>query len=548
MLCLKTHENDVLRERMAGPAPDHIMLSISGDAKTTATVTWRTSAEVAEGCLILREKGSQGPFSRFEALCKPVGGDLETSNRHWATATGLTPGTLYEYAVGTPGCMSATYCLRTQEEKLDRFRFLLIADQQKGAPAEAPDYSLINGVIARALAQYPDCRFILTAGDNCDNGENEIQWNGMFEGLKGIIESIPFMMATGNHDNRGFVRCLPEPKGKFYLEHADFFDAQFEHSYPKNGPAGYQTENYSFDYGDAHFLIMGINAPDLVAEWAYEDLQRSDKTWKLGVYHFPVYPLMPEGQRDDGYPQLRKPVEEGRLDILFAGHEHSFGRTYPARNDELFDRPSQGTVHYIMGNAGRSPYLSNSKKVWHCCFYPQEEPVAMAGVVEIDGTKCTITAFLDDGRTVDYFALDKRSDTISPPALAPVYLRTKLAFKGYLLEMAARGIPPFMENGLWYVPFALLVQSVGGYVDKQPGKVTVGLYGKTAEFTEGSATAVTDTGSLAMPSPVLRRYGQLFMPADSCAEIFGLTWYYAARNNFINFDHNSEDKTVSPQP
>lgn len=533
---------------MSGPAPDHIMLSLSGDAKTTATVTWRTSAEAGEGSLLLREKGSQAPFTRFEALCKRVDSDLGPSNYHWAAAAGLTPGTLYEYTVGTAEHMSGLYTLRTQEEKLEKFRFLLIADQQKGAPAEAPDYSLIHDVIASALALYPDCRFILTAGDNCDNGQNEIQWNGMFDGLKGIIESIPFMMATGNHDNRGFVRYLPEPTGKFYLEHADFFDAQFEHSYPKNGPEGYETENYSFDYGDAHFLVMGINAPDLVAPWAYEDLRGSDKTWKIGTYHFPVYPLMPEGQRDDGYPQLRKPIEEGRLDILFAGHEHSFGRTYPAKNDELFDRPSQGTVHYIMGNAGRSPYLSNSKKVWHCCFYPQEEPVAMASVVEIGGGRLTITGFLDDGRIVDRFVIDKQSDTISPPALAPVYLRTKLAFKGYLLEMAARGIPPFEENGIWYVPFALLVQSVGGFVDKQPGKVLIALYGKMAEFTEGSATAVTDTGSLVMPAPVLRRYGQLFMPAASCAEIFGLTWYYAKRNNFINFDHNSEDKTVSPQP
>ena len=86
---------------------------------------------------------------------------------------------------------------------------------------------------------------------------------------------------------------------------------------------------------------MGINAPEKVEGWAYDDLQSSDKTWKLGAYHFPIYPVMPEGQNDDGYPWLRRPIEQGRLDILFEGHEHSFARTFPTKGDELFDRPSE---------------------------------------------------------------------------------------------------------------------------------------------------------------------------------------------------------------
>ena len=149
---------------------------------------------------------------------------------------------------------------------------------------------------------------------------------------------------------------------------------------------------------------MGINAPEKVADWAYEDLQSSSKKWKLGTYHFPIYPVMPEGQNNDGYPWLRKPIEEGRLDILFAGHEHSFARTFPTKGDELFDRPSQGTIHYIAGNGGGNIYHSNCQKVWHSCFFPQEEHLGFYTVVEIDGGRLTATAYLTDGRIVDLFS------------------------------------------------------------------------------------------------------------------------------------------------
>ena len=37
--------------RFAGKAPDHIMVSISGDAKTSMSVTWRTDTSIAGGFL-----------------------------------------------------------------------------------------------------------------------------------------------------------------------------------------------------------------------------------------------------------------------------------------------------------------------------------------------------------------------------------------------------------------------------------------------------------------------------------------------------------------
>lgn len=534
-------------ERGSTPNPDHIMLSFCGNPKTEAAVIWRTSVEVDSGYINFK-KENESDWRRLDAECRQKESDIDISNYHSVKLSGLEPGTRYVYTVGSEENRSDEFSFETEPENTGKFSFLVITDHQKGNPCHLPDYGKVGELLKDALNKHPECRFILTVGDNCDNGQNELQWNGMFEGLKGIIESIPYMMTTGNHDNRGFLSYFPEPVGKFYLEHADFYDFQFEPSYPMNGPEGYTTENYSFDYGNAHFLIMGINAPEKVAPWAFDDLQKSDKTWKLGTYHFPIYPVMPEGQNNDGYPWLRKPIEDGRLDILFAGHEHSFARTFPTKGDELFDRPSEGTVHYIAGNGGGNIYHSNCQKVWHSCFYPQEEHTGLYSIVEIDGNILTATAYLGDGRIVDRFTLDKENDIITPYALAPVYDWTKMAFKGRMLELSAREVYAQNKDGIWFAPFGVLIQAIGGKVIKETDTLSCEAYGRKAVFTVGSRFAKTDLGTVEMSAEPYFDRGQLYVPVDESAKMFEMEWYYAERNNYINWNTPSEDKPLYKHP
>lgn len=534
-------------ERGSTPQPDHIMLSIYADAKSSAAVTWRTDETTGENYILYR-KTDGGENIKQAAVSKFRETDIDRSVYHWARLEGLEAGTKYTYSVGDETNRSEEFTFETEPENLDKFSFIVIADHQKSNPCHLPDYSCVGEMMKNALEKHPECRFILTAGDNCDNGENDLQWNGMFEGLKGVIESVPYMMTTGNHDNRGFISYFPEPTGKFYLEHADFFDFQFSLSYPENGPEGYETENFSFDYGNAHFLIMGINAPEIVENWAYDDLQGSDKTWKLGTYHFPIYPVMPEGQNDDGYPWLRKPIEQGRLDILFEGHEHSFARTFPTRNDELFDRPSEGTVHYIVGNGGGNIYYSNCQKIWHSCFFPQEERTGFYTLVEIDGDKLTATGYMADGRIADIFTIDKKADMITPHALAPQYGMTKMVFKGRMLEFAARGMYPEKRDGIWYAPFGVLIQAIGGKVEKGKDYLVCEAYEHRAVFTEGSRFAKTELGTVEMQGEPYFFDGQLFVPVDDSAKMFEMAWYYAERNNYINWNTASEDRVLYKHP
>ena len=81
------------------PQPDHIMLSICGDAKTSMCVTWRTSTDVKSGYLEYYPEGG-GEKVRVEAITKEFKSDIDISNIHWGIATGLKPGTRYRYTCG----------------------------------------------------------------------------------------------------------------------------------------------------------------------------------------------------------------------------------------------------------------------------------------------------------------------------------------------------------------------------------------------------------------------------------------------------------------
>lgn len=534
--------------RLATEKPDQIMLSISGDAKTSMTVRWRACLDVKNGYIEYYEKGGEKAIA--EAIVRPFESDVNTSNLFFATANNLKAGTRYYYTCGDDKNRSGEYWFDTEEENLTKFRFIAISDHQKDNDHYNPDYSALNKFLKAALKKYPDVRFILTAGDNTNCGQHEIQWNAMYEGMQGIMEHLPYMMCCGNHDNRGFKQYFPEEVGRYYAEPAEFFNAQLEYSYPKNGPEGWQTENYSFDYGNVHFLVFGVNEPELVNDWAVKDIENSDKTWKLGAYHFPIYYSGPNLANDDAYPMMRECME--KLDVLFSGHEHNFSRSYPIKNEELFDRPSQGTVHYELGNGHMNPPgTKTTDKVWHCSFYPQEEMNCMFALVEVDGDKMTFTAELDDGRVVDECRIDKERDEIRPYRVAPIFgeSRTRIFYKGVDLGLCAASTPAVCKDGVWYIPFATLIRFIGGEEKREAGKVTLGLYGHTVTFTEGSGVAQTEKGELDLKEKVFRgNEGQLYMPVDGACRAFKMKWAYAKRNNFITIEHVSEDHPVPVQP
>ena len=526
--------------RGSGNFPDHIMISIYDNPATTMAITWRCDVKITDGFVLYREDGTERQ-ERIESTHHTFKSDIDESNIFGVRLKNLKPGTKYFYTCGNQDYRSKEYSFCTAPEKIDKFKFICFSDQQKGDPFEKPDYSGFNKFVKDVLRENPDTAFILTGGDNTDCGQHEQQWNGALLGFEGIMESVPLQMSVGNHDNRGF-EDYRLGIGRYYAEPAEYFNTQFKYAYADNGPGIWKTENYTFDYGNAHFSVIGINGPEEVNDWLVSDLSANKQDWKLGVYHFPVCYSGVDCQNYDCIPAISEGME--KLDLLFSGHEHNFSRSFPRHGEELFEKPSMGTVHYMLGNSNQNPPGSKTmSKVWHAAYYAQEARNRCVCIVEIEDRKMTLTSLLDDGRIVDKCVIDKDKDEITPYAIAPFFgeNRTKMFFKGMDLGLAAADIHPFNENGVWYLPIGLLISFIGGEVVREKGKIRLSVYDHTAEFTENSRTVIADTGEITLDYPCIRgSCGQLYVPADAVS-VFEMRWAYSERNNFISVEHESED-------
>ncbi|MCH5199292.1 MAG: metallophosphoesterase, partial [Oscillospiraceae bacterium] len=308
------------------------------------------------------------------------------------------------------------------------------------------------------------------------------------------------------------------------------------------------TANYAFDYGNVHFNILGTSGYEEMNAWLRDSAKASDKTWKFAVHHFPVCYSGPTLENEDTWPSLKEGMDE--CDIVFSGHEHSFARSYPRRGDGLFDKPSEGTIHYNLGSGNRNPPGTRVvPKVWNAKTYEHEEDLSMFSIVTVNGKKCTLRAYVEDGRIVDECVIDKENDCVSPIDLAPVYNRPRLKFKGYDMGMCTEQTLPQLIDGIWYICPGAVMSFTGGVGKRSKGKIRVEIYGRFAEFTENSSVMLTAKGKEEMSAPCLRLLrDQLFVPVEDFCRPLRMHPLYFTRNNFISIESEVEDRPIEAQP
>ena len=112
--------------------------------------------------------------------------------------------------------------------------------------------------------------------------------------------------------------------------------------------------NYSFDYGNAHFVFLDANPhlfndnlpstnafnaappvfvpyPTALGNWLINDLDASKQTWKIVVYHQPAFTSGDATIVNDQMRTVAKLLEDHGVSIVFNGHDHNYQRTLPIR-------------------------------------------------------------------------------------------------------------------------------------------------------------------------------------------------------------------------
>ena len=400
----------------ASAAPDHLVLTWTGDPAATQTITWRTDTTVKSGGVQFQAGEALTEAKEAKATPREFATDLGPTRLFTATLTGLTPQTTYTYRVGDGGRWSPMHTFSTAARDAAAFAFLVFGDSQSGA--RQPIYAPWEKTARNAYRAHPESKFLINVGDLVEVGQSAAHWDAWFAAAQGVVDTIPEMAVEGNHETYS-LKPDPTNPGKLKLTPGkpSFWIAQF--ALPQNGPEELKGQVYSFDYGPAHFVVLDSQQEEeqgdmLTAQqaWLKADLAASRATWKLVFFHKPPYgvsPLRPNAEVRQAFCPI---FDAYHVDLVFNGHDHAIARTYPMKKGRLVQKPSQGTVYYVVGRSGNKVYSAAAKRPFHAFVYnPVDQPNYL--FVEVTRTRLVVTTVKQDGTILDAFSSDKADDVDS---------------------------------------------------------------------------------------------------------------------------------------
>lgn len=519
--------------------PDHITLTWTADPETTQTITWRTDTTVKNGIVQYAKEADKATFPSkalsVNAKVEKFTSDLGDMNIHTATITGLEPGTKYVYRVGDGTNWSDTYTFTTEAKNISSFKFLIFGDSQSGDPKN-PEYGPWKNTIQNAFKANPDSKFFVNVGDLVEWGQYYVHWNNWFDAAKGVVDTIPAMAAQGNHETYN----PPD----WHTTKPVFWTTQFK--LPQNGPDGLKGQTYSFDYGDAHIVMLdsqeeeekAVSGDILEAQkaWLENDLKNTNKTWKLVFFHKTPYYNKATRTNEDIKAAFQPIFDKYHVDVVFNGHDHGVSRTYPINNDTFVNSPAKGTIYYVTGRSGNKYYPDLSQKVWDAFFYdPQDQPNYI--VAEVSSDKLTLKAVKQDGTPIDTYTIDKTAGTDTPKTiLPPKYNATMLVIFGNMLQQPFMPTNPKQINGKWYVPARAFMQYLGSNVDWNDNGTIEIIYGKNkANIAVNSTKAKLNGKDIILPEAIMTDKGYTFISADALKALFGFSYKYDVNTNMLMF-------------
>lgn len=331
---------------MKNPAliPESITLVIHDSAATEFGVTWQTE-EAGTPILEYTDVSDTG-FSHAKRIAAEVSdnltiGELKTNR---AVIRGLNPGEQCLYRVGdASGVFSEGKVFCAPSHDPDRLTFLVFSDTQDAE--EETLGSLWQLAWRDGTERHRDTELFVHAGDIVQLGSDRTYWKEMMARNEDFVRSYPMIGTSGNHD---YWYCL------------NSFISHFTLSYPPQEPQ--HGVYYSVNVGPVHFTVISSGdsmrtenkglTPEQLA-WLRDDLSATDRRWKIAVIHNPLY-----SPGKYGWPicevstalraQLDPLLAECGVDLVFCGHDHALGKSYPI----LADSEPQTDYQYITETVG----------------------------------------------------------------------------------------------------------------------------------------------------------------------------------------------------
>lgn len=381
---------------------------------TTMTILWWTN--VAGDSTV--EYGTTPALG--SSVNVPQAGSCEVDDPgecHRVPLTGLLPGTRYYYRLLTNGVQvqATTYftTLRDPSDTTEVF-FTVIGDWGQGTSGEQDVSNRQNTA---------DPPLILTVGDNTyPNGtQSELDGNALAYYVNPLRRAL-FYPALGNHD-------LNSVGGA-----GNYANSAYTKTFvlPTNSP---QAERYySFDHGDAHFIVLDADSccDGAQTAWLEAELATTTRKWKIAFLHHAPYScgtgIFAIGSTTSVRNAWGPLFEQYGADVVFTGHDHLYERT--KYMDDYTIGGGAGSdglgTYYIMtggggatldGSANFSGGLPRDKFGAHCYWLANDCPAGTNSYcsisryqyasVRINGSELEVEAIDRNGVVFDTFTITK---------------------------------------------------------------------------------------------------------------------------------------------
>lgn len=384
-----------------------------------------------------------------------------------AGLSGLEPGAEFRYRVSKEGIEVFSSRGKARKAQGQTHRFVVFGDCAAGTAEQraiahrafrlAPDFVAVPGDIVYSRGRINEYRRLFYPVYNSDKATPA-------DGAP-LTRSIPMIAAPGNHDlATRDLEAVPDAMAYFpYWDqplngplktfgaigtpalqgaagnHRAFLEGA--------GPKYPRMANFSFDYGDAHWMILDSNpyadwTSPALRGWLASDLASArGATWRFVMFHHPGFHSSKNHADDQRMRLISKVLEEGKADVVFSGHVHNYQRSVPMRFtpragldgkfvdpkgrvdgswtlDRAYDGRTrtvpEGVIYLVTGAGGARLYDPGRQA--DPASWKEFTQVFISGtnsltVADVDGPTLTVRQVAPDGRQLDRFVVTKRPGT-----------------------------------------------------------------------------------------------------------------------------------------
>ncbi len=257
--------------------------------------------------------------------------DGDAVQEHVILLAPLSAGTSYQYAVGD-GSVTATGALKTTAAPGSPFSFDAIGDYGSGSVGQKQNAAGIAADNADFLQTVGDNVYSQSADPDFTHTYSEMDGH-FFKPMQPALSAKALWTANGNKEyygNGAWFKVIWAPNNERW---------------------------YSYDWGDAHVLVLDSTQPYASGTpqyaFAQADLNANQNgAWRIVVIQDPPYSSTSNSSSADAVRANLVPLFEAEnVQLVLSGNSHNYERSYPL----LGGVPNAGGVTYLVsGNGGNS--------------------------------------------------------------------------------------------------------------------------------------------------------------------------------------------------